>query len=186
MENIYYIKNNNDVIYVGRTKDIKDRKIRHFGKKTSCKERITDKSEFVICESFTSLSMAEAYETALSCFFLSEGHVLDNKHIGRKSSQEYRKSRIGYGKGRIVSIETCKKISETKKKRIKDNPNLLNGLRLLNEDKKKKVYRSDGHIYSTTEECMKDLKISGTKFKTLNNNRILHKGFYISFYVEVI
>jgi predicted GIY-YIG superfamily endonuclease len=182
---VYVLKNREDIFYVGSTNNIQDRKYRHLSKRSMAKDCVTENTVFEILESFDTRSEAIAYEMAISCFFRFEGFNLKNKYLGLKYSPETKEKNKGVLKNnKVVSKETAGKISLSKKQLIKNRPELLEILQEENNKRKKKVFRSDGFIYETTEKCMRDLKISGKKFKSLITGGLLYKGFKISF-VEI-
>lgn len=185
MFSVYILKNGLDIFYVGSTSNVKDRRYRHLSGKSVAKACVTKETTFEVQESFQSKSEAIAYETALTCFFSSEGHKLENKYYGIKYSPNTKLHNKGVVKNKSVSPQTAKKISESKSKLYVEKPYLLEILKEENEKRKKKVFRSDGRIYTTTESCMKDLKISGKKFKSLITEGTYHKGYKISFIEKV-
>ena len=144
-------------------------------------KHIKKETEMVVESNHETKKQATSYETVLACYFKSMGHIIENDFMGNRASDKYKKRIKGMNSGRVFSEETKLKMSNSKKQLLKNSPDLLAGLSLCNEIRKKKVLRSDGHVYESTTSCSKDLKISGTKFKQLIGTGNLYKGFSISF-----
>lgn len=177
---VYSLRRNNVPVYVGCTseKNLEIRKNRHLKKITNTKGDITGDEIFTIEECFDTESMAISYETALSCYYSFVGFNLFNKKFGNKLRPEFKIK--GKGKGRVVSKKSKALMSESRKKLLEENSNLRDFLVSFSLDKRKKIYRSDGFVYSDSLSCKKSLKVSSKRFKEILQGKIEFKGYTYS------
>lgn len=148
---VYTLRNGDNYFYVGSTRNLQDRKRRHFSKTDRrTKESISNESIFEIDSEFATKLEAELHEMVLACALIAFEYHLKIRRVGKKRHKKLMPTYTDSYK-RPHKEETKKKISSIKKETYA-NSNAKMFLEESNRMRSRKIM-IDGIVYPSKREA---------------------------------